>query len=103
MRRFRETLEAAGALVLGPAFEVRSAVALLDGAAVDAGVLDHLIIGGDSTPVADLLLSRNIPFLFHTSYRGALGKSYAGAPILDKPSKPGELVRTLQSLLAQHR
>jgi CheY-like chemotaxis protein len=95
------TLQAAGGRVFGPAFDAPCAIALLERSAVDVGVLDHLILGGESTPVADLLEQRKVPFLFHTSYRGALAKLYPSAPILDKPSQPGHLVRALQRLLAR--
>jgi len=41
-------LEAAGAVVIGPAHDVAAALELLERFSVDVGVLDNLIIGGDS-------------------------------------------------------
>src|SRR3954467_8935213 len=93
-----QILEAAGAVVLGPAHDVPGAMAILETSPVEVGVLDNLIVGGDSLPIADCLVQRGVAFLFHTSHRGELGKRYPNVPIIDKPSRPGELVKTVQSL-----
>jgi DNA-binding response OmpR family regulator len=97
----QETLKRVGATVLGPSPDVARALELLDRFHVDSAVLDNWIRGGDSRPVADLLVERRIPFLFHTSQRQGLRKSYPSAEIIDKPSEPGELVRSLERLLAK--
>src|SRR4051794_11150369 len=89
----RETLERAGAVVLGPAHDVAGALARLEKSPVDVAVLDNLIIGGDSLPIAERLAQCGVAFLFHTSHRGDLRKRYPAVPILDKPSRPGELVK----------
>jgi len=97
----RQTLEAAGAIVLGPAYDVDGALALLDCSQVDVGVLDNLIIGGDSRPIADVLSQRGVIFVFNTSHRGDLKNHYPAVPIIDKPSRLGELVRILQANLGK--
>ncbi len=97
----REMLEAAGAEVVGPAYDAAGAVALLDAVSIDLAVLDNIIVGGDSTPVADALTRRGVPFLFHTSQRGSLDERYPDVLIIDKPSRPGELVAALQHLARQ--
>lgn len=94
------TLEAAGASVIGPAHDKAGALALLEGSSVDVAVLDHLIIGGDSLPIADRLVQRGVVFLFHTSHRGTLQHMYRNVPIIDKPSRPGELVAAIKTLIA---
>jgi DNA-binding response OmpR family regulator len=96
-----ETIAAAGAVVVGPAHDVRSALALLESGPVDAAVLDHVIVGGDSRPIADFLARRGVAFLFHTSHRGDLPIRYPLVTIIDKPSRPGELVRSLRALVAK--
>ena len=68
----RQTLETAGATVIGPAHDVASATALMQNNPFDLAVLDHLIVGGDSLPVADELARRGLRFLFHTSHRGTV-------------------------------
>jgi DNA-binding response OmpR family regulator len=95
----RETLEMAGATVVGVARDVARAYELLERFSIDAAVLDNLIAGGDSGPVADLLIRRGTNFLFHTSQRQGLDSRYPFAQIIDKPSRPGELVHSLQKLL----
>jgi two-component system, response regulator PdtaR len=97
----RQTLEAAGAPVFGPVHDVAGAMSLLETSPVDVGVLDNLIVGGDSVPIADFLMQCGVAFLFHTSHRGELGKRYPSVPIIDKPSRPGELVKALRALLGR--
>jgi DNA-binding response OmpR family regulator len=96
-----DTIAAAGAVVVGPAHDVRSALAILESAPVDAAVLDHVIVGGDSRPIADFLARRGVAFLFHTSHRGDLPTRYPSVVILDKPSRPEELVRSLKALVTK--
>jgi len=96
-----DTIAAAGATVVGPAHDVQSALAVLAETSVDAAVLDNLIIGGNSGPIADVLAERGVAFLFHTSHRGDLRQRYPAVTILDKPSRPGELLAALASLLAK--
>jgi DNA-binding response OmpR family regulator len=96
-----DMLEAAGAVVIGPAYDVASSLALLEQSPVDLVVLDNIIVGGDSTPIADFLIQRGVPFLFHTSQRGTLDERYPGVVIIDKPSRPGELVAALRNLVQQ--
>jgi DNA-binding response OmpR family regulator len=96
-----ETIATAGAVVVGPAHDVRSALKLLENAPVDAAVLDHVIVGGDSRPIADFLAHRGVAFLFHTSHRGDLPVRYPSVTILDKPSRSDELIRSLKALVAK--
>jgi len=92
-------LELAGAIVVGPAHDLVSASALLTANAIDVAVLDHLIVGGDSIPVAKELSRRGLGFVFHTSHRGMLPQQFPDTPVIDKPSRPGELVTALKSLV----
>ena len=96
-----QTLEEAGAVVVGSAYDVPGALALLEASEIDVAVLDNLIIGGDSLRIADKLAQRGIAFLFHTSHKGELGTRYPTVQILDKPSRPGELVRAVQASLGK--
>jgi CheY-like chemotaxis protein len=90
----------AGAEVLGPAATVEEALALLEGSAVEAAVLDINLAGQLSTPVADLLAERGVPFVVATGYGAAgLPEHHRGVPVLAKPYDPRELVETLAQLL----
>ena len=73
--------------------------ALLDSAAPDAAVLDLNLAGETSTPVADLLASRGVPFVVATGY-GAEGlpPGHASVPVLAKPYDPDELTGTLSRI-----
>ncbi|HEX5377446.1 MAG TPA: HWE histidine kinase domain-containing protein [Phenylobacterium sp.] len=78
-------LSDAGAKVIGPAYELEEAMALLD-QEIDAAVLDANLNGRSVTPVAEVLASRGIPFVFATGY-GEAGGAPSGfdAPIIRKP------------------
>ena len=86
----------AGAEVIGPVATVTEALALLDSAVPDAAVLDLNLAGETSTPVADVLAQRGIPFVVATGY-GAEGlpPGHAKVPVLAKPYDPDELTTTL--------
>ena len=62
----------AGAEVIGPVATVAEAMALLDAGSPDGAVLDLNLAGETSTPVADLLAARGVPFVVATGY-GAEG------------------------------
>jgi PAS domain S-box-containing protein len=78
-------LSDAGAEVIGPAYELEEAMALLD-REIDAAVLDANLNGRSVMPVAEALAARGIPFVFATGY-GEAGGAPSGfdAPIIRKP------------------
>lgn len=78
-------LSDAGARVIGPAYELEEAMALLD-QEIDAAVLDANLNGRSVTPVAEALAARGVPFVFATGY-GEAGGAPSGydAPIIRKP------------------
>lgn len=75
----------AGATVVGPAYELEEAMALLD-QPIDAAVLDANLNGLSVMPVAEALAARGVPFVFATGY-GDTGGAPTGfdAPIIRKP------------------
>ncbi len=86
----------AGAEILGPAATVEEALALFESRSPHAAVLDINLAGQVSTPVADLLADRGIPFVVATGYGAAgLSERHRGVPVLAKPYDPQELVETL--------
>lgn len=88
---------ARGASVVGPAASVDEALELLDGgAAVDGAVLDLNLQGEKAFPIADLLLARNVPFVFATGYdASAIPERFAGVKRCEKPVDAGKLARAL--------
>ena len=90
----------AGAIVLGPAATVAEALGLLEREpAPDAAVLDLNLAGETSTPVANVLAERGVPFVVATGY-GASGlpPGHAKVPVLAKPYDPDELTSALARL-----
>ena len=89
----------AGFEVIGPAATVDEAMGFLDGDRPDAVVLDLNLAGETSTPVADTLAARGIPYVIATGY-GASGlpAGHQQAMVLAKPYDPSELTAMLGRL-----
>ncbi len=67
----------------------------------NCAVLDVNLDGQEVFPVADILMKRNMPFVFVTGYgEGSLPEAYRGCPALQKPFQAERLEQTLASLLA---
>lgn len=92
----------AGFEVLGPAATVEEAMALLAQERPDAVVLDLNLAGETSTPVADELAARGIPYVIATGY-GASGlpSGHQDAMVLAKPYDPAELTLMLGRICRQ--
>lgn len=90
----------AGAVVIGPAGRLEEAHALLRANDVDAALLDVDLNGIDVFPVADALIERDVPFLFHTGHaeRRDLAERYGNAPVCRKPTPTEQVVAVLGTL-----
>ena len=65
---------------------VAEATAVADKGDFEAAILDVNLGGELVYPVADLLSSRGIPFVFVTGYgRESIDRRFANAPVLEKP------------------
>ena len=95
----RESLEAAGAVVLGPAYNLAVALRLAETANLHAAVLDLRLERGTTLPVAERLSERGIPFLFQTSDPNAARRARPDVLVLAKPITGEELVRALEGLV----
>lgn len=96
-------LTAAGARLAGPVPSLHDAVELLDkGDIIDAAVLDINLRGRMVYEVADLLASRDIPFLFATGYDPELlPDAYRERQIYEKPFRMEHLLAAVAGLCAQ--
>ena len=97
------TIEDAGGVVVGPAATVTEALALLETYTVAAAILDVNLGDRDVCPVAELLIARGVPIIFHTGL-GVPDELRARFPNLIvhlKPSDPEKLIRQLAGLLAR--
>ena len=92
------SLARADATVVGPAYSVRRALDLIDRSPLDAAVLDYRLEAETASPVAYRLASMGRPFLFHTSSRSNPALAHPGVPIVDKPTRPEELVAAVNAL-----
>jgi CheY-like chemotaxis protein len=88
-----------GCVVVGPALRLKAALALAAVEPLDGAVLDINLGDERSFPVAEMLRSRSIPFLFATGY-GDLGLEppFANAPVLAKPYSLDALSQALDGL-----
>jgi PAS domain S-box-containing protein len=92
-------LSEAGAEVIGPAYELEEAMALLD-RPIDAAVLDANLNGQSVTPVAEALARRHVPFVFATGY-GEAGGAPGGfdAPVIRKPYDVTQVAAAVADIL----
>ncbi|MDO8901068.1 MAG: HWE histidine kinase domain-containing protein [Phenylobacterium sp.] len=87
-------LSEAGALVVGPAYELEEALALLD------QPLDANLNGLSVSPVAEILAERGVPFVFATGYGDAGGApSGFDAPVIRKPYDVTQVTAAVADLL----
>ena len=95
-----DALCALGAQVVGPAARLDAALRLASEASIDAAILDVNIRGGNSYPVADILATRGIPFIFCSGYSDwALEGRYRDRPHLIKPYSLEELEVSVMQML----
>jgi DNA-binding response OmpR family regulator len=94
-------VEKSGATVTGPCMTFRDALAAAEDQDLNAAILDVDLNGRDVFEVADLLIKRAVPFVFHTgrSEVDVLRQRYAEAPICEKPARISELVYKLSQIL----
>ena len=93
-------LSEAGAEVLGPAYELEEAMALLN-RPIDAAVLDANLNGRSAIPVAEALARRGIPFVFATGYAESGGPPGGfDAPVIRKPYDVTQVAAAVAGLLA---
>jgi CheY-like chemotaxis protein len=93
-------LSEAGAEVVGPAYELEEAMALLD-THIDAAVLDANLNGLSVMPVAQALWDRGVPFVFATGYGDSGGAPTGfGAPVIRKPYDVTQVAAAVAGLLA---
>jgi len=93
-------LELAGHTVVGPARSLAQGLHLAEHEHIDAALLDVSLGRDMSTPIADRLLARDIPFAFATGYADAriLPEHLRGMPRLNKPYASQDVRRIVDSL-----
>lgn len=67
----------------------------------DVAMLDVNLDGASSSPIADALAAKGVPFIFSTGYRNPhLSGSHGDRPVLTKPYSDEQLAEVLARLLA---
>ena len=95
-----EMLEDLSFKVAATASRLDDAVALAREIDVDLAILDVRLQGQQSEPVARILQSRDIPFIFATGYRTSeIDQEFQAVPALPKPFQTADLARAIRSAL----
>jgi len=93
-------LEEAGCLIVGTAADVEPALRLLEEAEIDVVVLDLKLAGSSALPIADVLVARDLPFVFTTGHeRDTLPERFRAHLMCLKPFTSNELLRSLQEAI----
>src|SRR5262245_31660635 len=97
-----EFLEKQGAIVVGVVASVARGHELLNEVQPDAALLDLNLGGEDSTPLAEALVERNIPFVVLTGYGRKWMEQigFAAGPFIEKPVNFATLLRRLKEILS---
>lgn len=98
-----ETLSDAGAIIIGPAASLSSAMRFLDEfSGIDAAVLDMNLAGELCYPIADKLLMSATPFVICTGYEDAeLPPQFKDVPRFLKPVGADEVSTFLSKMLSR--
>jgi CheY-like chemotaxis protein len=92
-----EELRAAGAGIVGPSSTVDGAMELFCREKVDAAVLDIKLGEKLIYPLADMLVAKNVPFIFVTGWGAErIPGKYANVPVCEKPFPSNSVMETLK-------
>jgi CheY-like chemotaxis protein len=95
-----DMLEELGYRVAAEAGEIDEALKLAHSTDFDFAILDVNINGKVISPVADVIKTRNLPFIFATGYGCSdLPEEHRDHPALHKPYQIGTLARTIEATL----
>ena len=97
-----DTVKEAGFEVAGPYDTTQSAIDAIAERTPDLAILDINLDDGEVYPLAERLLSANVPVIFHTGRADPAEVSvrYPTARALSKPCPPNRIIATMQEALA---
>jgi CheY-like chemotaxis protein len=99
-----ERLQRLGCEIVGPVGRLERALELARSTALDGALLDVNIKGGLVYPVAEELLTREVPVVFSTGYApDTLPPVFRGLPCLCKPFGAGQLETVAQEAFVGRR
>ena len=95
-----DTLQRAGARVIGPVGKVRDGLAALS-QSPEVAVLDMRLGDDTSFPIADELARRGVPFVFATGTGGDIPPPHQGRPVFTKPISDFIIIKALANALGK--
>lgn len=93
-----DMLQALGCEIVGPAARVTEGLLLAEQEDLGAAILDINLAGERSTPIAEALRRRGVPFAFASGY-GAAPEGFEALPLIAKPYREADIETALQALL----
>lgn len=91
-----------GCDVVGPITTLKAALRTARDAPLSFAILDVTVTDGDVFPVADVLKSRGIPFIFHTGHGASEAHQapYQGLGLYAQPSGAGGMATAMRRMLS---
>jgi CheY-like chemotaxis protein len=94
-----DLLDALGCRTIGPASRLADGLAMADDNGFDVAILDINLGGERSTPIAEALRARGVPFAFASGY-GAPPEGFGDeVPMIEKPYREAQVAGALGRLL----
>jgi two-component system, response regulator PdtaR len=99
------TVRETGGEVLGPVASVSEAFVLLTEDGIDGAILDCNLLDGEITPVAEVLLERDVPVVLHTGSEMPLilQRHRKAPPLYHKPTASLVLARCLAQRILEEQ
>jgi CheY-like chemotaxis protein len=95
-----QTVEDLGGAVVGPAHDLKTGLALAESEEFDFALLDVNLGSDRSTPIAETLKQRGVPFALISGYtRAHIGPELQGATLLAKPCLPDDVRNAIEAAL----
>ena len=93
-----DILEALDCATIGPAARLADGLVLAERELLGAAILDINLAGERSTPIAETLRRRGVPFVFASGY-GAVPEGFDGVPLVAKPYREADIEAALKAIL----
>ncbi|MDG2535815.1 response regulator [Sphingomonas sp. HITSZ_GF] len=94
-----DMLEALGCETIGPASRLADGLVLAESGGFDAAILDINLGGERSTPIAEALRQRGVPFAFASGYGVPPDGFGDGIPMIEKPYREAQVAGALDLLI----
>lgn len=94
-----DLLAALGCETVGPASRLADGLVLAESGGFDAAILDINLGGERSTPIAETLRARGVPFAFASGYGNSPEGFGEEVPMVEKPYREAQVASALSLLL----